>query len=239
MQDSEISNDIKNKFRTIQCIQFPESVNQRDIAIYLARIHVTGNKRWRAFNQAALIFDLTEKYNMSLEEIRSSLSMGKQTVVTTIRAYNNLLDYSKKYSHLNSDWTEKYSYFLEFYKSNKLKEWSTLPENQEKFKQWIATGKFEKGEQVRHIWEIIFNSNAFKIFDSPQGNFGKAMEIVARDDPIRGSTLYKMVNRLTNNLIKNSSSEILAISKSKEKLRCLNDLKNIIETILNNSEKLK
>ena len=237
INDPKIEESTKSKFRMLPCIKLPENTNPKDIGIYLARVHVGGNKPWRAFNQAAHIFDLHEKYGTTLEEIRKSLSMGKIRVKNTLDSYKLLSEYADKFSSLDKDWVEKYSYFLEFFKKrSKIKYWIDSRENQEKFMEWVKEGKFLRGEDVRDLPYIVGNKEALKIFESQNGNHSKTMDFLSKTNPILGNKLYKMLDKITVSLIENRQKEIFAASRSRAKLRMLKELKEVLDHIIENIE---
>jgi hypothetical protein len=65
------------------------------------------------------------------------------------------------------------------------------------------------------------------------------MDIVSKENPVVGNKLYKMIDKVTVNLINNLSTESYSVSKSVAKLKILNDLKGTIEAIVSKAEKIK
>lgn len=97
-----------------------DSVRSQMVAMGIS--HISGKKRWNPYNQAQMIYDLQNKYNMSVEEIRLSLGATKNLVnrclrtLALIRSYQNS-DYGDQFR------SDMYSFFEEVVKSPAIKDW--------------------------------------------------------------------------------------------------------------------
>lgn len=134
----------------VRSIVLPEDTTEKEQAIYLTREHVTGKTEWAAFNQAGHIYDLSEKYGYTQEDIASGVGIGKAKVGRVKKAYEQTLEYKERYE--DDNWINKYSYFYELQKKKYTKnKKNPLPEgwidhNFDKFMEWIHNGQIERGE---------------------------------------------------------------------------------------------
>jgi len=83
---------------TLACYVLPADTPEKDIAILLGRLHVSGKKEWVALNQAAHIYELANKYATTQNEIRDYLSMSKSTVNKMVNAYKLTTEYGEKHN---------------------------------------------------------------------------------------------------------------------------------------------
>jgi len=153
----------RKKWESVQCIMLPEGTEEKYIALYLAGPHITGKSEWNKLSQASHIYDLYYKHRLTYEQIRSSLRMGKKTIIRIVKTYRRHSEYGKKYRKDDRLWLRKYSYFLEFLRRGDLKEWSTSEDWVQKFMDWLKEGKFRRGEQVRELHKILRNKEALNI----------------------------------------------------------------------------
>src|SRR2546426_3831008 len=83
----------ENTFDSVTCYVLPKDTSQKDIAILLGRLHVSGKKEWKALNQAAHIYELFNKHGASQADITNLMSMSKSTVGHMIKAFQLTTDY--------------------------------------------------------------------------------------------------------------------------------------------------
>ena len=149
------------KIDAVQCIVLPEDVDDPAIALYLARIHVSGKKPWSAANQGAHVYDLVKKFSYDWSEIAKSINVSKNTINQMVKAYDATMEYHEKYP--DQRWLHRYSHFLELYKRRGLKDWADEPKNLEQFRKWIFDGKIPMAIQVRKLEKIILEDrNAYQ-----------------------------------------------------------------------------
>ena len=152
---SEKEKDLSlSKLDPVQCIVFPKDVDAKDIAIFLARYHVSGKKEWAAFNQSAHVYDLINKYDFDQDDVTKAVSLSKTKVNQMLKAYETTLKYKKKYPE-EELWIRKYSTFEELFKKKSLKEWVSDPQNLEMFMEWVHRNQFPMAIKVRKLEPII------------------------------------------------------------------------------------
>jgi hypothetical protein len=231
----DISKNLFEKITNPLCIILPKDTSPEDIAIYLANVHVAGNKKWKAINKAAHIYDLNTKYGMTYDEIKDALSIGKDTITRMIKSFQTLMDYIKKYD--DKDWIYKYSYFDELFKRKDLKEWSKSEENVAKFMFWIGTKKITQGIQVRDLSKILADAKALEVLNSY--GFMQAMEVLETTNPAISSDFYKQIDKTQSMLFRMPREEMVSTAKNYTKLEMLKRLQNNLRILISEIEELK
>lgn len=233
----ELPTDIpKNHFDYIQSYVLPSDMPDKDIGIYLARVHVSGKDMWRTLNKAAQIYELYHKHGMTLDDLKDYLGMGKASVVTILETFEKTKEYGSKYPK-DKDWIAKYSYFFEVYKKKTLKEWAEKEKNTERLMKWIADGKIPKGADVRLLDRIIVNEEALKALDTK--GIDAALAVIEKEDPAIKSSVYKVVKQAINTLNTIPLDEFTTTAKDSARLKMLKELRSSIDKILKNVEKLE
>ena len=208
-------------------------MTEKEIALYLATIHVHDKQPWRKFNRALYIFELNKEYGMSYEDIRRYLHMGKKTVQYIIDAYLAHKKYGELYSDTDKKWLGRYSYFEEFYKRSDLEKYNKSEEVLSKVMRWINDKKITQGTQIRSLAKILANPEAIKVLDTPKGKFDWAISIVAQEDPLVDSKFFRVIDKANKALLSMPREEIQLTAKNELKLKILRDLKDSVEdTIL-------
>ncbi len=154
----KVDNIPLEKINSVQCVVMPNDVDDSAIALFLARIHVSGKKDWPAMNKGAHVYDLINKYEYDWDEVAKAISVGKNTISQNVKAYDTTLEYHRKFPN-DEMWLQRFSHFLELYKRRNLKDWSENPHNLEKFMGWVNKGQIPMAIQVRKLEKIILENN--------------------------------------------------------------------------------
>lgn len=150
------------KIDPVQCVVLPNDVDDSAIALFLARIHVSGKKDWPAMDKGAHVYDLIKKHDYDWDEVAKAISIGKNTISQNVKAYDTTLEYHKKYPD-DESWLQRFSHFLELYKRRTLKDWSDNPTNLSKFMEWVNNGQIPMAIQVRKLDKIVLeNKTAYE-----------------------------------------------------------------------------
>jgi len=226
----------KDQFDYVQCYVLPPDTPEKDIALYLARVHVSGKDMWRTLNKAAQIYELHHRHGMTLDELRDYLSMGKATVEKMLWAFEATKDYGNKYPQ-DKEWLGKYSYFYELYKKKDLREWAEKGDNLQLFSRLVGEDKIPRGEHVRSLPRVISNDTALKALETK--GMEAAIEIVEKEDPAVTSNVYKVVKQAINVLNTIPLDEFTMTAKDEARLKMLRELRGSVDRILKNVEVLE
>ena len=132
-----------NIFDKLLAIVLHPNVDDKSLALYLARVHVGGKRQWMAVNKAAHVFELHSHEGMSFDEIWRFLSINRSAAERMINAYRDTLAYREKYPD-EINWSGKYSYFDEIYKRNELRDWTKQRRNRECLMDWIYRERIQQ-----------------------------------------------------------------------------------------------
>jgi hypothetical protein len=156
----------QDNFSKVQCLMLPGGVDPKDVELLVARAHVSGKKEWSPLNQAEQIYEMVKTHGMSSKEIAYALSLSPQSIELMLKAFVSTMEYGKLYSHMDSKWIHKFSYFYELYRSRRLQDWAKSKRNQKSFMRLLAGQKLYRGSQVRDLEPIIHDPVALKLLRS-------------------------------------------------------------------------
>ena len=180
------------KIDPVQCIVFPDDTDESAIALFLARIHVSGKKDWPAMDKGAHVYDLIKKHDYDWDEVAKAISIGKNTISQNVKAYDTTQEYHKKFPE-DEMWLQRFSHFLELYKRRALKEWSDNPTNLSKFMEWVNKGQIPMAIQVRKLDKIIENKDAYNAIQN-------GSSLLEAEDIIRDSEKIDVAQSISENV---------------------------------------
>lgn len=171
----------------VQCIVIPKSVTDKSLAVFLARIHVSGKKDWAALNQSAHVYDLIRKHDFDQDDVAHAVSISKTKVNNMIKSYDATLKYKEKFPD-DDLWLRRYSHFEELFKKKALKEWVNDPLNLNLFMKWLHNNQFPMAIKVRKLDGIVQDGkDAYKAMKKG-ATIDEASEILQGQDQKRTLT---------------------------------------------------
>lgn len=216
----------ENDFKGIDLIEI-ESEDRRQELIAMGLNHIGGKKKWSPLNQSRLIQDLINSYNMSSEEICSSLGITKQMLNKSLRTLA-LIESYRESDYGDQFVTPMYSIFEEIVKSPAIRVWLDWDErsmrcrnmvNQERIFSWISKTEIEedsedftkvelpiitKSSEIRELAKFISDSKAINTMEEARS----VTKGLIDSEALGGSRIH--------NAIKNIRSEVDAALKFSE-----------------------
>jgi len=220
--------------------------NDENHLIIMGLKHISGPKMWPAINQAQLIYDYLDpyfgkrEYEVKEKELMESLSIGRQKLRGSQRAYHFILDYK------NSDYgdqfkSEMFSFFEEVVKKPKIKTWlgwnnktykAENRTNVERFFGWISETDdslsekngvestfteplISKSIEIRSLDKIIEDETALEMLEKTR-DFSITL---ASSLDIEKITYEKSIYELNKNITTLSHSKSLIEDEDLEKLK--------------------
>lgn len=233
--------DLERKdFEHIECEVLPKETTQREIDIYLGRVHVSGVKEWDAINQAQHIWTLYHESDLSLDEIRDFLGLGKGTILQKLRALEWTSEFMKLYPD-DAD-IKKFSFFEELHKKKALRQWISDDSSRLKaFFKWVADDKFDEtgAKDVRKLPEIMDHDQAWKFFQSPGGKFSMALRKVYEGRPELTSSTFEAVKAAMDALTNIGLEEYKSIPTDRARFEMLTALHQKVAGMLKEFESQK
>jgi hypothetical protein len=217
-----------DRFYTVPAMVFDEALNEDDLAVLLADMHVAGKIRWDAYEQAKHVSTLYEVHGKTYDWLANHLRLSKGKITQQLKAYKWTTDYLEgRPDQRNLD---KFTFFQELAKKRELAErYSEDLEFQQQFKQWLADGRLTDSRQMRELDRILANAQATKVLG--ETGFAAAAAVLVREDPALGSDLYDSVKRATDRLAKAPADEIRDLAQNKQKLLMLRNLRRAIDDL--------
>ena len=128
----------ESAFESTQCLMLPDDVDSAEVALLIARFHVSGKKEWSPLSQAEQIFEMVTKRGMSMLEIGAALSVSAKKADVMLRAYQATLDYGRLHPDVEGKWIHKFSYFYELFRNEFLRHWADELGNLDTFFSFIS-----------------------------------------------------------------------------------------------------
>lgn len=197
----------------------------------LNEIHLGSVRGWapyeRALQMQALVDggliedEIAERYRMTTREVRQQLAAVE------------FMD--RLYFPITSDPTDpehrtKFSYFLEFYKNGRIQtHGDVIPDLPERFARWVRDGRIDTGARVRRLPKVLDSKEATRLLDVI--GFEAADEYLAKQHP-EEQELYALLERTRARLAATSVTELLELSRSKERQEIFENLRTELSGVL-------
>lgn len=224
------------RFTRIPTWLIPEGTSERVVQDLLNEIHLGSVRGWapyekalqmRALLQSGLIYEeIAERYRMTAMEVRQHVEAA------------DLMD--RRYFPITTDPTDaehrsKYSYFLEFLRSTRLRNHSqTIVDLPERFARWVRDGKIDTGAKVRKLPKVLDHAEALRLLEV--AGFDAADDFLAAKDP-REHELYLTAEKARLRLEQVTVAELVELADSDPRIEILNALKDQIEAVLENARR--
>ena len=200
-------------WKTIPARVLPTDIADRDVAILLGEMHVAGKNTWTPFEKAGHVYRMHNDFALVQDEIALRLRMSKSKVNQLIRAFDMMKNqYLPAYPGPAS--SRKFSYFEEVFKKPPLRDWILAnPTNERQFIDWVGKGKLDQGAQVRDLPAILDDEQAIEALTSD--GFAAAQRVLAEDNPVITSKLFKRMVEMTDALKKAQLDDVQRVRKAK------------------------
>lgn len=224
------------RFARIPTWLIPQGTPERVVQDLLNEIHLGSVRGWapyekalqmRALLQSGLIHEeVAERYRMTAMEVRQHIEAA------------DLMD--RLYFPITRDPTDaehrsKYSYFLEFLRSTRLRKQSeTITDLPERFARWVRDGQIDTGVKVRKLPKVLDHDEALQLLEV--AGFDAAEEFLARKDP-REHELYLTIEKARARLQQLTVAELVELAESATRMTILRSLKDQIESVLESAER--
>jgi hypothetical protein len=208
-------------FDKLLVIVLRPNTDERNIALYLARVHVGGKRQWMAVNKAAHVYELHTRDKMSFDDIWRFLSINRSTADRMINAYRDTLTFREKYPD-ETGWAGKYSYFDEVYKRSDLREWIERAGNRERLMDWIYRERVRTGVDIRKLPLILKDKYATRLM--MKSNAERAYNYLAKKDPSLGDDFYRKINDVVKTIRRIDGKQLLLAARDPNRGRLIREL---------------
>ncbi len=185
------------RWSTIRAKILPSQVGDDAVFAILGILHIRGKAKWLPYEQASYLYRQSVEYRKSYRDLSEQIGVSEGEVRSHVEAYKMMEEHKIKDPN-------KFSYFVEYVKSRKLKEAAEcLPTGQQLndlFVGWVENGEIPKGENVRDLPLVLKDKKARKKFLDKQASFEDALEIAKDRHPETTSSFYSKLRRATEAL---------------------------------------
>ncbi len=223
------------RFRRMPAWMFPMGTSEIVIQDLLNEIHLGSVRGWAPYEKAlqmrglvksGLVHDeIAERYRMTAMEVRQHIEAAD----VMDRLYFPITKDPSDAEHRS-----KFSYFLEFLKSSKLRRFTEsnakLPE---RFAGWVRDGQVNSGVKVRRLTRVLERDDALKVLEVD--GFDAAEQYLARTDP-KEQDLYSSMEKARSRLQNLTVTELIELARSPDRLLILNDLRTQIDLVMDSAK---
>lgn len=203
----------------------------------LNEIHLGAVRGWapyekalqmRALTKSGLIeAEVAERYRMTTNEVRQHIEAANQMDELYFPITNDPTD---------AEHRSKFSYFYEFVKNGRIQsKCDVMPDLPERFARWVRDGKIDTGMRVRKLPKILETPEALRLLEV--SGFDAAEELLSKNDP-REQELYVVLERARGRLSDITVNELVEARDSKQRLEILRALRDQLETVIENVERV-
>jgi len=211
-------------FKKIPITYYEDIKDETHHLILMGLKHISGNKKWGAYNEALLVRNLQIQHNMNQNEIIKSLAISKQELMKILRSLA-LIDKYKRSEFGDQFKSSMYSIFQSLTSSPKIRSWIDIDDedmsiknrvNSDRLFSWISEVEEidEETKDTIKLDRIISTSseakNLAKIIDD-----NKAIEEMEESRSfVQGFSISETANKdRVNNLLNNIENKFIEVSK--------------------------
>ncbi len=226
----------RSNFRRMPAWLFPAGLSEVVIQDLLNEIHLGSVRGWAPYEKALQMRGLV-KTGLVHEEIAERYRMTSMEVRQHIEAAD-LMD--RLYFPITSDPADaehrlKFTYFLEFLKSPKLRRQAEADGRlSQKFAHWVSDGKVDKAVKVRRLAKILEHEDAMKVLEAD--GFDAADRYIVKADP-KEQELYAVMDKACSRLRDLTATELIQLAESDDRQAILADLRGQIDLVLESASR--
>ncbi|CAE6878976.1 hypothetical protein R75471_01671 [Paraburkholderia domus] len=223
------------RFARMPAWLIPEGTPESVIQDLLNEIHLGSVRGWAPYEKAlqmrALLAsgliheEVAERYRMTPMEVRQHIEAAD----LMDRLYFPItLDPS------DAEHRSKFSYFLEFLRSTRLRKQSeVITDLPQRFSRWVRDGHINTGAKVRKLPKVLDRDDALELLEV--AGFDAAEELLSRTDP-REHELYLTLEKARARLQQITVAELVELAESADRMKILKALRDHVETVIENAE---
>jgi len=142
-------------WKTIPANVLPTGIRDSQINFVRLEAHLREITPWDAYERARYLYLLNEEEGYSVTRLEQLTRLRRAGIETEIRAFRDMSDvYNNKFPD-DPYQSQKFSYFVEFEKNNRLKQQVEKLGGMPSFCDWVGTQRLPKAENVRTLGEIL------------------------------------------------------------------------------------
>jgi hypothetical protein len=219
-------------YKKILSIILPDTIKYNQINFVRLEAHLRGSTEWDAYEKARYLYKLFYEEGLPISQLEKLTKLSYEEIDNSIKAFRDMEQhYMPVYGADDQSSPFKFSYFVEYEKSKKLK--NLMEKNGksvEDFCEWVGKSKITRAQDVRDL-PAIFSFEASRIAFEKEG-YDEAMDKLEVVRPQKTSRVFQNIERVIQDLREISSFDLSEMREGlqPEKKRMLEELS--ISTIL-------
>lgn len=223
------------RFARLPAWQIPAGTPENLIQDLLNEIHLGSVRGWAPYEKALQMRSLlatgliheevAERYRMTPMEVRQHVEAAEMM---------DRLYFPITRDPTDAEHRSKFSYFLEFLRSTRLRKQTELVANlPERFSRWVRDGQINTGAKVRKLPKVLEREDALQLLEID--GFDAAEQLLARTDP-REHELYLTLEKARTRLQQITVAELADLAGSAERMQIVVALQEQLASVLENAE---
>lgn len=189
------------KWGKIKCQLLPDDIEESDIFAFLGQYHIKGKKDWAPYEQAGFLYRRHKTHKIPVTILGQELGLGRLRASQLIQTYQFMIDH-------NDNDVNRWSYYEEYLKSNKIKK---LRETNIGFDDFIVekikSGAISKAVEIRDDLPKLASApkKTVKRFIAGEINLDEAVELADRSGGT--DSTYQKLHRFRKWLVQPETEE--------------------------------
>lgn len=209
------------KWGFIRSKVLPATISEREIFTLLGQYHIIGKKDWAPFEQAAYLYRQNVENNVSISELSKEINLSKRLISHLISVVTFMNDHKEKD-------VNRWSYFDEYLKSNKIKRAREMyPELDKIVVRKIRSGEIPRAVDVRADLRRIAEVGGKVLSNFVDGKRDFAESVQAAIDKGGDNHEVRYLKKFKAWIASSDTKEELSNLEGATKKECLYDLNKI------------
>ena len=213
------------KWGKIKCTLLPRDIKEDQIFALLGEYHIIGRKDWAPFEQAGYLWRRQNNSKISSDQMSKEMGLSVKKINHLINVYSFMIEHSEVD-------VQKWSYYEEYLKSNKVKNVRECNPNLDNIVvKRIKSGDIQKATDVRDkLTKVIAaKGNVLKRFLNNKHSLEDCYELVVH----RGLTniIYNKLKRFREHITDFETQKEIVKMPNVHKNKCKYEIKKIKQTI--------
>jgi len=209
------------KWGQIKVKVLPKDIPESSVFGLLGEYHIIGKKDWAPYEQAGYLYRRYENHKIEIPKLAAEIGLPTRTVNHLINVYKYMINNNEKD-------VNRWSYYDEFLKSNKIKKArEEYPELNKLVVEKIKSGEISKAVDVRDGLKKICETGGKTLhrFASGQTDFEESVQLAEH----RGASnlIFQRLKKFRDWFAENTTEEDLMELSGDVKKRCIFELDKI------------
>jgi hypothetical protein len=218
-----------SRFAEVFVKLLPDDMTDGQLMMLLGELHVAGQIRWGAFEEAEYVWKMQNVYHKTYDYLAAQLRWSRGKIFQKTAAYEETRRYIEETG--DKDGVNRFSHFEEFMRKKELRDKRKKdPEFMKQFRNWVFEGKLHDSKDVRELPDLLSNTQAFAMFVG--GDVMGARQVLYNANPSMVSEFYATVDRAIHELRTIPLAELEDLQKgAAAKVDKLRDLRAALDNV--------